>query len=172
MVAQLRHQAIAIRLAGGEEPEPQGTRSPFFAPYEAYATADGHLVVVGTGPGWPALCEAIGRPELTEDPRFAANSDRVANAEALREEIEAVLRTRPTGEWVDLLDRAGVANAPVQRLPDVLGSPQVEALGALTTQPHPVAGEVPIVRLPVSFAEAESTAAAPPPPLDAHTDFD
>lgn len=158
---------ITSLLAGGEEPQPSGTRSPFFAPYEAYETADGHLVVVGTGAAWPALCEVLGLPELPADPRFASNSDRVANAEALREEIEAVMRTRPTAEWVELLERAGVANAPVQKLPDVLASEQVEALGAVQNLAHPQAGEVPLVRLPLTFAESEATAATPPPALDA-----
>jgi formyl-CoA transferase/CoA:oxalate CoA-transferase len=158
---------VTSLLAGGEEPRPLGTRSPFFAPYEAYATADGHLVVVGTGEGWPALCGVLGLDGLPDDPRFATNSDRVANAEPLREEIEAVLRGRTTAEWVPVLAAAGVAHAPVQRLPQVLASEQVEALGALDTLPHPTAGEVPIVRLPLSFGESGATATAPPPALDA-----
>jgi crotonobetainyl-CoA:carnitine CoA-transferase CaiB-like acyl-CoA transferase len=161
---------ITSLLAGGEAPERLGTRSPFFAPYEAFATADGHLVVVGTGEGWPALCGVLGRSELEGDPRFATNSDRVANAEALREEIEAVLTQRTTAEWSPLLQAAGVPHAPVQQLEDVLASEQVAALGAVTTLAHPTAGEVPIVRLPLSFAAAETTATAPPPPLDAHRD--
>ena len=78
---------ITSYLAGGEEPARQGTRSPFFAPYEAYATADGHLVVVGTGGdgGWQSFCRAIDLPGLADDPRFATNSARVAHAEQLRE---------------------------------------------------------------------------------------
>jgi crotonobetainyl-CoA:carnitine CoA-transferase CaiB-like acyl-CoA transferase len=154
-------------LASGEEPQPQGTRSPFFAPYEAYATADGHLVVVGTGDNWPGLCRVLGLERLVEDPRFLANSDRVANAEALREEIEAVLAGKTTAEWSELLEEAGVPYAPVQRLTDVLASEQVKALGAVEPLAHPVAGEVPLVRLPLTFAEAAATATAPPPPLDA-----
>jgi crotonobetainyl-CoA:carnitine CoA-transferase CaiB-like acyl-CoA transferase len=158
---------VTSLLAGGEEPQRLGTRSPFFAPYEAYATADGHLVVVGTGEGWPALCGVLGLDDLPGDPRFATNSDRVANAEALREEIEAVLRGRTTAEWEPRLREAGVPSAPVQRLPEVLASEQVEALGALATLPHPTAGEFPIVRLPVSFGDSAATATEPPPALDA-----
>lgn len=158
---------ITSLLAGGEEPQPLGSRSPFFAPYEAYTTADGALVVVGTGEGWPALCATLGLTELQTDPRFAENSDRVAHAEELRELIEAVLVRRPTAEWCELLEQAGVPHAPVQRLTDVLDSAQVRALGAVTTLEHPAAGEFPVVRLPLSFATAEATATAPPPPLDA-----
>lgn len=159
---------VTSLLAGGEEPQPLGTRSPFFAPYEAYATADGHLVVVGTGESWPALCRVLGLEGLLDDPRFATNSDRVANAEVLRGEIETALGLRTTAEWMPLLAEAGVANAPVQRLPQVLASEQVEALGAIDTLPHPTAGEFPIVRLPLSFGDQlGATATAPPPALDA-----
>jgi len=161
---------IATFLAGGEEPQPQGTRSPFFAPYEAYATADGHLVVVGTGGnnGWAAFCRALDLQHLEHDPRFATNRDRVANAEELRVAVEDVMRWRPTSHWMARMAAEGVPHAPVQRLPDVLGSEQVAALGAVTTLEHPQAGDVPIVRLPVTFAHGRATADDPPPPLDAH----
>ena len=122
---------ITSYLAGGDEPARQGTRSPFFAPYEAYATADGHLVVVGTGGdgGWQAFCRAIELPELVDDPRFATNSARVSNAEELRVAIEGVMRTQPTAYWIERMRAQGVPFAPVQSLPQVLASEQVAALG-------------------------------------------
>jgi crotonobetainyl-CoA:carnitine CoA-transferase CaiB-like acyl-CoA transferase len=152
----------------GEEPQPLGSRSPFFAPYEAYEASDGHIVIVGTGgsDAWGALLGVLGLERLYEDPRFAANGDRVRNAEDLREEIEAVLRTRTRGEWAAALDAAGVPNAPVQRLPDVLRSPQVEAMGILGTIEHPVAGTVQIIRNPVRISGYDTTTAIAPPLLD------
>jgi crotonobetainyl-CoA:carnitine CoA-transferase CaiB-like acyl-CoA transferase len=163
---------IATFLAGGPEPEPLGSRSPFFAPYEAYATADGYLVVVGTGgdDGWSAFCRALELGELEHDPRLATNSERVTNAEALREAVEEVMRTRPTAYWEARLQEAGVPHAPVERLPDVLRSPQVAALGAVAQLEHPVAGSVPVVRLPITFAHAEATATEAPPALGADGD--
>jgi crotonobetainyl-CoA:carnitine CoA-transferase CaiB-like acyl-CoA transferase len=158
---------ITTVLLGGEEPRPLGTRSPFFAPYEAYRTADGHLVVVGTGgrAAWERLCGALGLEELVDDPRFAENSDRVAHAEELREALEGVLATRPTRHWQERLAAAGIVHAPVQHLRDVLRSEQVAALGAIGSLEHPRAGEVPIVRLPLTFSRARATATAPPPEL-------
>jgi crotonobetainyl-CoA:carnitine CoA-transferase CaiB-like acyl-CoA transferase len=161
---------ITSYLGGGEEPRRLGSRSPFFAPYEAYATADGHLSVVGTGGnnGWEAFCRALGVEGLREDPRFATNSDRVTNAEALREEVEKVMRRLPTAHWEQRMREEGVPNAPVQTLPDVLASEQVAELGALAELSHPTAGEVPIVRLPLSFSRAAATTTMPPPALDSH----
>ncbi len=84
---------VVTYLLGGDEPGPLGSRSPFFAPYEAYRTADGYLVVVGTGgqDAWGNLCRELGIERLIEDLRFATNADRVANAEELR----ARARARP-----------------------------------------------------------------------------
>jgi crotonobetainyl-CoA:carnitine CoA-transferase CaiB-like acyl-CoA transferase len=160
---------VVTFLLGGEEPGPAGTRSPFFAPYEAYRTADGFLVVVGTGgqDAWGSLCRVLGLDRLVDDPRFATNADRVRNAEDLRAELEAVLTTRPSADWEAALAEASVACAPVQRLSQVLESEQVRALELLRTLEHPRAGEIPTVRLPLTFSETGSTAESPPPLLGA-----
>jgi crotonobetainyl-CoA:carnitine CoA-transferase CaiB-like acyl-CoA transferase len=159
---------ITTFLIGGEEPGPLGTRSPFFAPYEAYRTADGYLVVVGTGGegAWRDLCAALGVERLVDDPRFLDNSLRVRNADALREELEAVLSIAPTEHWMPRLQAAGVPSAPVQSMSDVLESEQVRALGMLDSLSHPRAGDVPVVRLPITFSDATSTSTLPPPVLD------
>jgi formyl-CoA transferase/CoA:oxalate CoA-transferase len=161
---------VVTYLLGGGEPERTGSRSPFFAPYEAYRTADGYLVVVGTGgqDAWGALCRTLGLERLVEDPRFATNAERVQNAEALRVELEAVLGTAPTAEWVTRLDGAGVVCAPVQRLSEVLESPQARALEMVGTLEHATAGEIPTVRLPLTLSRAATAAREPPPPLGAH----
>lgn len=160
---------VVTLLLGGEEPGPLGTRSPFFAPYEAYRTADGYLVVVGTGgqDAWGALCRALGLERLVDDPRFATNADRVRNAEELRVELEGVLSTASSAHWVSGLTEVGVACAPVQRLSEVLGSEQVRVLDLLRSLEHPRAGHVPAVRLPLTFSAASSTAESPPPLLGA-----
>lgn len=160
---------VVTLLLGGEEPGPTGSRSPFFAPYEAYRTSDGYLVVVGTGgrDAWTVLCTTLGLERLAADPRFATNADRVANAEELRVELEAVLSTDTTEAWRAALTAAGVVCAPVQPLSHVLAADQTAALGLIRTLEHPAAGTVPIVRLPVTLSDCDSTATAAPPLLDA-----
>ena len=164
---------VVTLMLGGEAPAPLGTRSPFFAPYEAYRTGDGYLAIVGTGgaDGWGAFCRALGLEDLHDDPRFATNADRVANAEALREAVEAALASGRSEEWAARLEAAGVPCAPVQELERTLRSPEVAALGLLDRQPHPVAGAVPMVRLPVELSGHATVAADPPPLLDQHRDL-
>jgi CoA:oxalate CoA-transferase len=161
---------IATRAAGGEEPGPLGTRSPFFAPYEAYATADGYVVVVGTGgdSGWERFCKAVDREDLIADQRFADNASRVRNVEALRTEVEEGLASAPTAHWAEALRREGVPFAPVQTLDEVLGSEQVASLGSVRERVHPEAGKMTEVRLPIDFSAAASTAEEGAPGLDAH----
>jgi crotonobetainyl-CoA:carnitine CoA-transferase CaiB-like acyl-CoA transferase len=158
---------VVTYLLGGDEPSPLGSRSPFFAPYEALRTADGFLVVVGTGGrnSWGALCRVLELEQLADDSRFATNADRVRNAEALKEQLEAVLSTRPTSVWIPLLEEAGIACAPVQRLAEVLASEQVRALAMVGSLTHPVAGDVPSVRLPLSMSSSATTSETPPPVL-------
>jgi crotonobetainyl-CoA:carnitine CoA-transferase CaiB-like acyl-CoA transferase len=158
---------VMTYLLGGGEPEPLGSRSPFFAPYEAYRTADGYLVVVGTGgqDAWGALCRVLGLERLVDDARFATNADRVRNAEELRIELEAALSTQTNAEWVAALEPAGVACAPVQRLSQVLEQEQTRALEMITTLDHPRAGRIPTVRLPLTLSEAETTTRIAPPLL-------
>jgi crotonobetainyl-CoA:carnitine CoA-transferase CaiB-like acyl-CoA transferase len=129
-------------------------------------------VIVGTGgkAAWEGVCRALGLERLLGDPRFADNSLRVRHADALREEIESVLVTRPTAHWTAVLGRAQIPCAPVQRLSEVLDSPQLEALGTLGTLSHPTAGEVPSVRLPIRLSDAPSTSTEAPPALNQHAD--
>jgi crotonobetainyl-CoA:carnitine CoA-transferase CaiB-like acyl-CoA transferase len=160
---------VLTYLLGGEEPGPAGTRSPFFAPYEAYGTSDGYLVVVGTGghDSWDELCRTLDLERLIEDPRFATNADRVRNAEELRAELEPVLLTRTTDDWQARLRAVGVACAPVQRLSQVLDSEQTRTLRMISSLEHPRAGQIPTVRLPVTLSDAESTSPQAPPVLGA-----
>jgi crotonobetainyl-CoA:carnitine CoA-transferase CaiB-like acyl-CoA transferase len=158
---------IVTQQLGGEEPAAAGTRSPFFAPYEAFRAGDGHLVIVGTGGGdaWERLCGALGLEHLRADPRFADNARRVANAAALRDIIEDVLADRDVPAWTAVLEEAGVVCAPVQRLSQVLESAQVRALGLIDRQEHPSAGPIPRVGTPLSFDGERAVSPIPPPIL-------
>jgi crotonobetainyl-CoA:carnitine CoA-transferase CaiB-like acyl-CoA transferase len=87
----------------------------------------------------------------------------------LKVELEAVFSTRPTADWERTLGEAGIVHAPVERLSQVLGSEQVRVLEMVGTLSHPVAGDVPSVRLPVTLSDARTTASDPPPALGSHS---
>ena len=96
----------------GNVPGPHGSAHRVTAPYQALRTADGHITVGGNNQKlWQKLCEAIGRPELVDDPRFASNDDRMANRPELVRELDLTGRT--TDEWVETLIEAGVPCGPI-----------------------------------------------------------
>ncbi len=159
----------AGRVFAGEEPGRMGTRDPVLAPYQTVETADGHLNVACLNDRlWARLCEAIDRPDLLADERFATNADRVENVEALEAQLEATFADRTTGEWLDVLHDASVPAGPVASVHEALSNPQVEARGAVGEVGD---GErsVPVVEHPLEFAESTSGFDAPPPRLGEHT---
>ena len=73
------------------------------------------------------MCAALGRAELTDDPRFRTNPDRVRNVEALGEVLEPILHERPAAVWVSVLEAAGVPCSLVNTVADAVEHPQVQA---------------------------------------------
>jgi crotonobetainyl-CoA:carnitine CoA-transferase CaiB-like acyl-CoA transferase len=110
-----------------------GSHSPTFAPYGAFRTGDGHVILAGAGNErlWVGLCENLGLKDLPDDPRFATNADRVSNSAELTQVLEDVLSTRPTAHWIEILSEQGIPVAKVRNLQDVLTWEQVAAMNFL-----------------------------------------
>ncbi|HKD37947.1 MAG TPA: CaiB/BaiF CoA-transferase family protein, partial [Pirellulales bacterium] len=117
-------------LVTGQRPRRYGNAHPQIVPYEAFATADGYLVVaVGNDSQWQRFCEAVGRTDWARDPRFATNPNRVERRELLIPQINQLMMERTTSEWLSLLTKAEVPHAPVIALDEILATPQVAARG-------------------------------------------
>ncbi len=92
---------FAEYFATGQAPTPMGSARPNLVPDQAFATADGYINVSVPHEGfWPKFCDAIGRPDVQTDPRFATNADRVSHRDALIAELSPLFRSRPTGYWL------------------------------------------------------------------------
>ena len=129
-----------------------------------YETSDGYMsVAVMTNVQWAALTGALGRPEWLEDTRFASPELRDLNINDRLVLIQSVLVTRPTAEWMRLLDEAGVPCAPVLSRRDMIHHPQVEATGIVVETDHPQAGRLRQARNAARFSvtEAEHRNGAP-----------
>ena len=162
--------ALARYFASGEVPGPLGTRHPSITPFQAYATADGHVVIsAGNNALFATLCAALGRPALAEDARFVDNPARNYNIDALEQEFEAILRAHPTAHWLTVLEEAGVPCSPINRVDDVLADPQVAARNMVIRAHDPVAGEVKMAGNPIKLsAYPDPTERPPAPELDQH----
>jgi len=156
----------------GEEPTRMGTKDPVLAPYQTFPTADGYLSVgCANQKLWRELCEAVDRPELAEDDRFATNPDRVEHMDELETELSAVFRDRPTDEWVDLLaEDHGLPVAPVYDVPTALDNEQTDARGTIREIEHPALGTVPVIEHPINYENATAGFDGAPPLLGEDTE--
>jgi crotonobetainyl-CoA:carnitine CoA-transferase CaiB-like acyl-CoA transferase len=168
-VAWLANQNLNY-LVTGRAPQRQGTAHPNIVPYQAFATADGHLMLaVGNDAQFARFCAAAGAPDLGADPRHATNAGRVAQREELVAAVAGLMRARTTQEWLDLLQAAQVPCGPINDLAGVFDEPQVRHRGLRLDLPHPLAGAVPGVRNPVRFSRSALEYDRAPPPLGADT---
>lgn len=105
-----------------------GNAHPQIVPYEAFATADGHLVVaVGADRQWQRLCRAVERDDWAADARFATNPSRVEHREELIPLLQRLFVERTTAAWQELLTTADVPHSPVLGVDEALASPQTAA---------------------------------------------
>lgn len=161
--------AIARYAATGEAPGPMGSRHPSITPFEAYRAADGHVIIAaGNDALFGRLAAALGRPELAHDARFRSNGDRVAHADALKAEIEAVLAGGTVASWLDRLQQAGVPCGPINDIPAVLADPHVRARNMIATfAGGPNAGFA-VAGNPIKLSgHPDRTEVAPAPAVDA-----
>jgi len=139
-----------------------------------YPTAGGgpndYVMIMAVTPKmFAALCAAMDRPELADDPRFATNSARVANAAELQPEIAAWTTGHSKYEIAERLEAAGVPGGPVLDTAELLHDPHLVERGFVKTIEHPDHGPVPMLgwapRLSASEVDLEVA-----PALGAHTD--
>ncbi|WP_432396856.1 CaiB/BaiF CoA transferase family protein [Pseudarthrobacter sp. L19] len=158
-------------FASGEVPRRYGSAHPTIAPYQAFATADGFVMVaVGNDGLWRRFAQELGDAALAADPRYASNPSRVAHREELIPAIEAIMRTRTTEDWVRALDEAGVPVGPIQTVDQALVDPQVLARGMVAELDHPTAGPMKVVGCPVRLTRTPASVRTAPPVLGQDTD--
>ncbi|HET8908347.1 MAG TPA: CoA transferase, partial [Ktedonobacterales bacterium] len=100
---------------------------------------------------------------------FRLNVDRVRNRETLLPLVAEVVRTDTAANWVERLQRVGVAVAPVNDLAQAFADPQVAHSGQVVTVAHPSAGEIPLVGPAAIFSQTPAEVRLPPPLLGQHT---
>jgi crotonobetainyl-CoA:carnitine CoA-transferase CaiB-like acyl-CoA transferase len=138
---------ISVYLATGEIPKRYGSGIEQIVPYQAFAAADGYIMVsAGNDNLFRRLCAAVGRPGLAEDPRFRTNKDRVINREALISILSDLFAPAPVAVWSGRLEAAGIPNGPIQTVDQVVTDAQTAALGIIQQL-----NSVSLVGLPLSF---------------------
>lgn len=169
-VAALANQASNY-LVGGQVPGRQGTAHPNIVPYQAFAAADGHLMLaVGNDGQFARLAELLEHAEWAGDERFARNAARVAHRELLVEMIGQTLATRPVADWLEAFESAGIPAAPINTIETVFEDPQAQHRGLRREFDHPLDPRMPGVANPVRFSGQSATSERAPPLLGADSE--
>ncbi len=139
------------------------------APYNVYATADGHIAIITVVEGhWLGVLDAIGKPELKGEPRFANNAARVQVMAEVDGLIEAWTRTKTKAEAFAILKRHRVPSSPVRDLAEVMHDPHMHQRGMLERIDHPDLGEIVVPTSPLRFHGAEKVETVASPRVGQH----
>jgi crotonobetainyl-CoA:carnitine CoA-transferase CaiB-like acyl-CoA transferase len=120
--------ALTYTAATGRSHARVGTSHQAIAPYDAFATLDGPDVLIGVQNDreWARLAiDVLGRPELATDPDFATNAARCAHRDRTDAVVAARISTLSSTDAIRRLDAAGVANARLNTVAEVLAHPQL-----------------------------------------------
>jgi crotonobetainyl-CoA:carnitine CoA-transferase CaiB-like acyl-CoA transferase len=156
-------------LMAGEIPKQAGNNHPTSAPTGVYRTADGYINIATTGNKmWQRMCDALGAPELMQQPKYASAAERLQHRNELNVDIEALTSKRTSKELVERLNETGVPTGPIYAINEVFADPQVQHLKVAQTV-KAKDRSVTLVGQPVTLSRTPSKLVTPPPRRGEHT---
>ncbi|WP_231509444.1 CaiB/BaiF CoA-transferase family protein [Nocardia sp. NRRL WC-3656] len=164
---------VSDHLIAGRDPEPMANENITSAPSGTFETAAGALnIAANKQEQYETLCRMLGRAELIDDLRFVHRDDRKRNREELRAELERSLKEKTAEQWDQILLGTGVPAAPVESVPQVLASPQIEHRQLISSVPSPAEDgrEIRVLGAPTRVDGAAVPPRTRPPRLGEHTD--
>ena len=151
------------------QPHDKDLGASITVPNQAFRASDGWMVVACSNePMWQRMCEAIGKPQLRNDPRYATNLERTRNQKTLIPLLEEVFATATRAQWAERLDAAKTSNSSILSVGEVLSHPQTESLGMVVPLAHPQIEKFKMLRAPFRFGGKVAASRLPPPGLDQH----
>jgi crotonobetainyl-CoA:carnitine CoA-transferase CaiB-like acyl-CoA transferase len=147
-----------------------GSGHPNLVPYQAFHARDGWIfLAVWKDDTWRPFCAAAGRPELADDPRFAARADRLANRKELTALLEVAIAGRTVEEWMAALEPLDVLCAPINDYAQLVRHPAVLATGLIVEQDHPRAGRFTTMATAVKLEKTPGTIRTGAPAMGEHS---
>jgi crotonobetainyl-CoA:carnitine CoA-transferase CaiB-like acyl-CoA transferase len=169
-VSWMTYHAVSY-FATGEVPERLGSYHASVAPYGAFPTSNGFLLVaVASDALWKRFCTAIDREVLVDDPRFATNALRCENRDELAEVLNEILGTDTAEVWAARMDANGVPCSPVNTLDTVLNLPQVLHREMVVEIPRDDIPDLKVPGVAIKLSDTPGSVRTPPPDLGQHTD--
>ncbi|MCK9564294.1 MAG: CoA transferase, partial [Bacteroidales bacterium] len=155
----------------GEDPQPQGSQHPNLVPYGTFPARDGSIIVAClTNSFWQRICQSLGMPGFSADPRF----DTIEKRRDRRAEVNDIIAEFTSGKTVEelvaLFTEHQVPHAPILGIREALAQPQAVAREMVVETEHRTLGNIPIVNRPIKFVGERQAVPAAPPVLGQHTD--
>ncbi|HEX7166938.1 MAG TPA: CoA transferase [Acidimicrobiales bacterium] len=162
---------VATALVDHKQPTPRRRDQAISPMNTRYRCADGRWLNLSARDQdvWPRFCEAIGRPDLGRDPRFATALDRFRNNEMVVAILDEHFGSEPYEHWAPRLDRSGVVWAKVAELPDLVGDPQARALGMFVPVEHPTGATFETLAAPFTMSSSTVEVRGRAPEIGEHT---
>ena len=158
-------------FATGAAPERGGNDHPIAAPYGLFPTRDGQIALAPPDDTFfGRLMDALGVPELKDDPLYRTQTARVANRQRINAIVGGKLAMNTTEYWVDVLNKAGVPCGPVQSVADVFQDPQILSQDMVMDIDHPGFGAVRMLGFPMKLSATPCQVRRPAPGLGEHSD--
>ena len=169
LIAMLDFQA-ARWLIGREVPPQAGNDHPTAIPTGVFRTADGYINIAASGKLYERLCKTLDAPEMLGNPDYADYKSRSKNRAALNAAIEEHTVRRPSAEWIELLNDAGVPCGPIYTVDKMFADPQVQGLNMAQPVVHPKLGRQELVGQGVNLSRTPAELRTPAPDAGEHTD--
>lgn len=168
-IAWLLHRAVGYFATGASSASKYGAAAPHVVPYDAYPTANGHIVAGALNDNlFLRMMATLGLSEVAADPRFLTNATRVRHRAELTEVLRARFATATTAVWARTLSEGGIPNSPVNSVEDVLNDPQTMARDMIVDLEHPLYGHFKVPGIPIKLNDSPGSIRRPPPALDEH----
>lgn len=162
--------AITRFQVENKSPEPLGNRHPTITPFQAYKASDAYFVIgVGNDALWCKLCEVIGRNDLAINEMFLTNKLRTQHVSALNAELNMTFSEKTAGEWIQMIDHAGIPCGPINTIDKVITDKQVVSRNMIVEVDDAKAGKIKIAGNPVKMSSlADKTYRDPAPEIGQH----
>ena len=158
-------------VASGEVPKKLGSAMAMTAPYELFPASDGAVfIAAGNDRLFAKVCHGLGAPQLSEDPRFRTNPDRVLHRAELKKELSRLSQLHPASAVVSMLRAAGAPCSELNSVADMLAHEQVVAAQIVRSLPVSDHPDHRVVALPVKIGGVRGSPFEQPPELGADTD--
>ncbi|WP_099867982.1 CaiB/BaiF CoA transferase family protein [Pararhizobium haloflavum] len=168
MLSLLSYQGV-YSLISGQAPQPQGARHDSIPTYRSFRAGDGRefVMTANTERMWQGVCNAIGQPDLSADPRYSDGRKRLENRESLWRVLETAFSGETARIWVDRLQANDVPAAVIRNVAEALADARKSGRGMICSV-ETADARFDSLGAPIKFDQAVSTPSTYPPAIGEH----